>query len=86
MEVLKQIGENPLLVSLITIALTTIIAAIGYLIKKVINKEKDKKEENNIQQSNIIQNFNTGVTYKEVREIAEEVVERELNKKQNKNC
>lgn len=81
MEMLEKIGNNPLLVSLITLVATTIIGALGYLIKKaIIDKEKNQDIRTSAQQSNIIQNFNSGITYKEVREIAEEVVESKINR------
>lgn len=81
MEMLEKIGNNPLLVSLITLIATTIIGALGYLIKKaIIDKEKNQNIRTTTQQSNIIQNFNSGITYREVREIAEEVVEIKLNR------
>lgn len=81
MEMLEKIGNNPLLVSLITLIATTIIGALGYLIKKaIIDKEKNQNIRTTTQQSNIIQNFNSGITYREVREIAEEVVESKLNR------
>ena len=76
---LEKLGNNPLIVSLITLFFTTMIGAIGYMIKKVIDNKKEVVKNNN-QQSNIIQNFNSGVTYNEVRQIAEEVVENKLNK------
>ena len=79
METLEKKGNNPLIVSLITLFFTTMIGAIGYIIKKVIDNKKEVVKNNN-QQSNIIQNFNSGVTYNEVRQIAEEVVENKLNK------
>ncbi|MGN1297168.1 MAG: hypothetical protein ACI4VH_01870 [Clostridia bacterium] len=79
MEILEKLGNNPLIVSLITLLVTTLIGAIGYLFKKVINHKKEMVKNTN-QQSNIIQNFNSGITYKEAREIAEEVVENKLNK------
>ena len=79
-EILEKIGNNPLLVSIITLVTTTIIGAIGYLIKKVIeNKKTDINLKQANQQSNIIQNFTSGMTYKDVRQIAEEVVENKLN-------
>lgn len=81
MEMFEKIGNNPLLVSLITLIATTIIGALGYLIKKaIIDKEKNQNIRTTTQQSNIIQNFNSGITYREVREIAEEVVESKLNR------
>ncbi len=80
MDILEKIGNNPLLVSIITLVTTTIIGAIGYLIKKVIeNKKTDINLKQANQQSNIIQNFTSGMTYKDVRQIAEEVVENKLN-------
>ncbi len=79
MEILEKLGNNPLIVSLITLFVTTLIGAVGYLLKKVMNHKKEIIKNTN-QQSNIIQNFNSGITYKEARQIAEEVVENKLNK------
>ncbi|MCI8411322.1 MAG: hypothetical protein HFJ40_02535 [Clostridia bacterium] len=77
---LEKIGNNPLIVSIITLIVGTIIGIIGYLLKKVIDdKGKNEKIKSNNQQNNIIQNFNSGITYKEARQIAEEVVENKLN-------
>ena len=73
---LEKIGGNPLLVSIITLTLTTIIGGIGFLIKKLINQNKeDKTNKYATQQSNIVQNFSTGISYNDVRQIAEEVAE-----------
>lgn len=79
MEFLEKLGNNPLIVSIITLICTTIIGAIGYVLKKAINNKKDIVKNTN-QQSNIIQNFNSGITYNEAKQIAEEVVENKLNK------
>ncbi len=80
MDMLEKIGNNPLIVSIITLIVGTIIGIIGYLLKKVIDdKGKNEKIKSNNQQNNIIQNFNSGITYKEARQIAEEVVENKLN-------
>lgn len=84
MDIFEKLGSNPLYVSLITLVATTAIGAIGYLLKKWI--DQDIKEHKSIddrsknQQNNIIQNFNSGITYEEARQIAEEVVEDKLNK------
>ena len=83
MELLEKLGNNPLIVSLITLFVTTLIGAIGYLLKKGINNKKEIVKNTN-QQSNIIQNFNSGITYNEARKIAEEVVEDKLNKMKKK--
>lgn len=80
MDMLEKIGNNPLIVSIITLIVGTIIGIIGYLLKKVIDdKGGNEKIKSNNQQNNIIQNFNSGITYKEARQIAEEVVENKLN-------
>lgn len=77
---LEKIGTNPLLVSIITLVLTTIIGGIGFLIKKVIGeKQENRINKNATQQSNIIQNFSTGMSYNDVRKIAEDVLEDKLN-------
>lgn len=83
MKLLEKLGNNPLIVSLITLFVTTLIGAIGYLLKKGINNKKEIVKNTN-QQSNIIQNFNSGITYNEARKIAEEVVEDKLNKMKKK--
>ena len=71
MDMLEKIGNNPLIVSIITLIVGTIIGIIGYLLKKVIDdKGKNEKIKSNNQQNNIIQNFNSGITYKEARQIA----------------
>lgn len=79
MEILEKLGNNPLIVSLITLFFTTIIGALGYILKKVISNKREIVKNTN-QQSNIIQNFNAGITYNEARQIAEEVVEDKLSK------
>lgn len=85
MEMLEKIGENPLLVSIITLILTTIIGGISFLIKKVITgKQEDKTNKYATQQSNIVQNFNTGISYNDVRQIAKEVVEVAIEDKLSK--
>lgn len=85
METLEKIGENPLLVSIITLILTTIIWGIGFLIKRVITGKVEKRvDKYSNQQSNIIQNFNTGISYNDVRKIAEEVVEVAIEDKLSK--
>ena len=59
MDMLEKIGNNPLIVSIITLIVGTIIGIIGYLLKKVIDdKGKNEKIKSNNQQNNIIQNFN----------------------------
>lgn len=81
MDMLEKIGNNPLVVSIITLIVGTIIGVIGYLLKKVIDdKGESEKIKSNNQQNNIIQNFNSGITYKEAKQIAEEVVENKLNR------
>lgn len=81
MDMLEKIGNNPLVVSIITLIVGTIIGVIGYLLKKVIDdKGENEKIKSNNQQNNIIQNFNSGITYKEAKQIAEEVVENKLNR------
>lgn len=77
---LEKIGNNPLLVSLITIIITTILGAVGYLIKQFIEKNENDNIKNNTQQSNIIQNFNSGITYNDLKQIVEDVVEDKLQK------
>lgn len=77
---LEKIGGNPLLVSIITLVLTAIIGGIGFLIKKVMEeKQENMINKNATQQSNIIQNFSTGMSYNDVRKIAEDVLEDKLN-------
>lgn len=86
MEIFENISNNPLIVSIITLFLTTLVGIIGYVLKKVI--DMNKKENNyskEINQNNIIQNFNTGINYSDVEKIAEEVVDRKLSKMDSKN-
>ena len=58
--------------------------------KRIDGDTKEHKSSDvgtNNQKNNIIQNFNSGITYKEARQIAEEVVEDRLstiNKRKNK--
>lgn len=78
---LEKLSNNPLIVSIITILLTTFISIMGYMLKKII--DMNKKEENyskEINQNNIIQNFNTGINYSDVERIAEDIVDRKLAK------
>lgn len=78
---LEKISNNPLIVSIITLVITTFIGIIGYLLKRIIEFNKGEKDySKNINQNNIVQNFNTGVNYSDVERIAEEVVERKLSK------
>ena len=70
MDMLEKIGNNPLIVSIITLIVGTIIGIIGYLLKKVIDdKGKNEKIKSNNQQNNIIQNFNSGITKKQETQI-----------------
>lgn len=81
MGILEKLSNNPLIVSIFTILVTTCISIIGYTIKKVMDinkKENDYLKE--VNQNNIIQNFNTGINYSDVEKIAENVVNRELSK------
>lgn len=81
MKMLEKLSNNPLIVSIITILLTTFISIMGYMLKKII--DMNKKEENyskEINQNNIIQNFNTGINYSDVERIAEDIVDRKLAK------
>ena len=79
MGILENLSNNPLFVSIITIILTTFIGVLGYLLKGVIDK-KEKDYSKDINQNNIIQNFNTGINYSDVEKIAEDVVDRKLSK------
>ena len=91
MEFFEKLGNNPLYVSLITLIATSVIGAIGYLLKKRIDGDTKEHKSSDVgtnnQTNNIIQNFNSGITYKEARQIAEEVVEDRLstiNNRKNK--
>ena len=79
---IEKIGNNPLLVSVITILLTTLLGGIGFLIKnKIQSKDKKKdKEQEEIEISNrIVQNFNQGVAYSEIKEIATDIYETRIS-------
>lgn len=81
MEILEKLSNNPLIVSIITILLTTCISLIGFTIKKMMDinkKEKDYSKE--VNQNHIVQHFNTGINYSDVEKIAEDVVDRKLSK------
>lgn len=85
MDMLEKIGNNPLLVSVITLILTTIIGGISFLIKKIVSeKQENKVIKYSNQQSNIVQNFSTGISYNDVKQIAEEVAEVVIEDKLNK--
>lgn len=51
---------------------------IENLIKLFIEKNKNDNAKSNTQQNNIIQNFNSGITYTDVKQIVEDVVEDKL--------
>lgn len=79
---IEKIGNNPLLVSIITILLTTLLGGIGFLIKNKIqekDKKKDKKQEEIDISNRIVQNFNQGVAYSEIKEIATDVYETRIS-------
>ena len=45
MDIFEKLGSNPLYVSLITLVATTVIGAIGYLLKKCIDQDiKEHKD------------------------------------------
>lgn len=67
MEILERLSNNPLIVSVITIILTTFISLIGYIIKKIMDiNKKEKENSKEINQNSIIQNFNTIINYNDV--------------------
>lgn len=79
----KEISKNPLIVSIISIILTTIIGVIAYFIKRLIDFQKSENKilkEQNQNQNKIIQNFNAGMSYSEIEKIVENIFQRELIK------
>ena len=77
MEVVEKIINNPLFVAIITLLLSTIIAIIGYLLKRLIGGNNQEKN------NSIVQNFNTCVNYNDVEKIVEDVVDRKMSNNGN---
>lgn len=69
-------SNNPLIVSIIT----ALIGGIGFLIKKYIDSNtKNKIESKRLNnENNITQNFNNGISYNDVKQIAEDVCDKKL--------
>lgn len=80
---IEKLGNNPLLVSIITIILTALLGGIGFLIKNRMQKNKNEEEtiQKVIKPSNkIVQNFNQGLPYSEIKQIAVDVYDTKLPK------
>ena len=75
---MEELSYNPLIVAIVSLLLSTLIGVIGYLLKKILDGNKQ------VSNNSIVQNFNTNVDYSEVEKIVENVVNKKISDKNNK--